>query len=701
MGPQSDGLVISLGGVLPWLAAIWFACATGVLLIWRRTRTRKEILPQRKSAHGVRASKIENHVARPISAENVAETAVANTEGYSHTGCGSDETESEEAVNSPVTFEDSGTSSGEASATSTPNKLPAKELRKADEVAVLPPVIEAVPVFADTEPKEESNPEKLMILSDDSGKAIAAEIKAIVPACEEERSELPGNGGSLAFPKAFDETQIAADDREVEHEVQAEEGDATAKASNAASEYETEELGEEQETAGVETGKAVGDEATPARYRAPVLGPGKTQRRKSARSGAADQEQVLELRASAVSDRHGFCRFQIIGRRPAGAPAELEAHGGRRTIALSEVADDWYEVAGLDDVPVVMERGIRLSASVGDGGEVNWELRGRDLYVLAGLQGISRFVSTTRLSIGEEQIVLCRDSRAAEVQAILAEAGCDGVQVHGRDDGAPLGWLFFRPVNPSRSVPQVPGDDVLNLIRPIPDIEVKLEGGLWLRDSSWIAGYPPKIHIAGDLPLGTEVMIDGEAAEEREPRVYVTGGSGRSGSHAVWCAGKSASYEICEPDVRRDEWKTDGFSRRVSGAVVAGAGNAHGIVASVPTSNPVLIGANAGEVFRCDKRPGKQWTGLVPFAVCWALPEDALHCDRRLRRVLLVKPIAPVHSVVWKYRRKSASGSILQWCHAIRDCQRKRLVLSPAGEASEQLWREYKREAKAVWRAAR
>lgn len=702
MGPQSDVLVISLGRELPWLTAIGFAFAVGVvLLIWKRTRKREEVAPQRKVAKDTGVHGTEDH-ASPMRAENMPRAGVEEKEGHSDTGRVSDKPASEEVVSSPVASEDSVISSRESTEAVASNQVPVEKFPGTDvEVTIQPPAIEAVPALAETEPREEGNPDNSRILPADSGEEIPATIAEIASAREEVPNERPDNGGSMASAEAVDETWIAGDDKEVEEEAQTQESGELAGANNAASTYEAEELSEEPEAVGVGTGTAAGDVGTPARYRAPVLGPGKTQRRKASKSGAANQEQVLELRVGAVSDRHGFCRFQIVGRRPAGAPAELEAHGGRRTVALSEVADDWYEVVGLNDLPVVMERGIRISASVADGCEVNWALRGRDLYVLAGLQGISRFVSTTRLSIAEDQIVLCREGRAAEVQTILAEAECHGVQVHGREAGAPSGWVFFRPVNPSRSVAQIPGDDVLNLIRPIPDIEVRLEGGLWLRDSSWIAGYPPKIHIAGELPVGTEVMIDGEAAEEREPRVYVTGSSGRPGSHAVWCAGKSASYEICEVDVRWEEWKADSFSRRVSGAAVAGAEKANEILISVPTSNPVLIGANPGEVFRCDKRPGRQWTGLVPFAVCWALPEDALHCDRRLRRVLLVKPIAPVHSVVWRYRRKSASASILQWCHAIRDCQRKGLTLSPADESSEPLWREYKREARAVWRAAR
>jgi hypothetical protein len=562
----------------------------------------------------------------------------------------------------------------------------------------LPPVIEALPAVPDIESEEEHDQENSRVITVDSGEEITPPISKIA---QEEPSAFPGDGDSVTLAEPTAETQIADHDEDAEHDIHAEERGESAEADQAAPADEDEQLAEETEDADGETGDSTEEEIAPGRYRAPVLGPGKTQRKKPARAGEKTQEQVLELRIRAVSDRHGFCRFQIIGRRPTGEPAELAARGGRRTVALSEVADDWYAATELNDLPVIMERGIRLSASAGEGGKISWALRGRDLYVLAGLQGIFGFVSTARLSIGEDQIVLCRESRAAEVQTILAEAGCDGVQAHDGDDGAPSGWVFFRPANPSRSVLQVSGDDILNVIRPIPDIEVRLEGGLWLRGSSWISGYAPKIHVAGELPPGTEVIIDREAAEEREPRVYATGNSERPGNHAVWCAGRSASYEICEPDVRWQESDAGGFSRRVCGAVVAGSGNAHGTLVSVPTSNSVLIGANPGEVFRCDRRPGKLWTGFVPFPVCWALPEDALHCDRSLRRVLLIRPLAPVHSIVPRFRKVSVSAAVLQWCQAIRDCQRKALALSSADAVGEQLWREYRREARALWRAAR
>jgi hypothetical protein len=692
LGPLIDELIISLGGELSWAAAIGFAFVAGVaLLLWRRTRTREELPPQKMASQSILAHRTENHTAQPIAVENAVGTAVEDSE--------ENQPAPQETISTPVASEDFGIPSGDALEAGVPEKLPVEDLREADvEVAVLPPVVEALHAVPDMESEEERCQENSRIITVDSGEEITADSSQ---SAQGKPSEFPGDGDFVALADPTNEASIAGQNKDVERDLQTEEGDESAEADQAATADQGEQLAEKIEEAEVESEDSAEDEIAQGRYRAPVLGPGKTQRRIAARSGEKNQEQVLDLRIRAVSDRHGFCRFQIVGRRPTGAPAELGARGARRTVALSEVADDWYAITELNDLPVTMERGIRLSASAGDSGEVSWALRGRDLYVLAGLQGIFGFVSTARLSIGEEQIVLCRESRAVEVQTILAEAGCDGVQAHGMDDGAPSGWVFFRPVNPSRSVPQVSGDDILNVIRPIPDIKVRLEGGLWLRGSTWISGYAPKIHIIGELPPGTEVIIDGEAAGERETRVYATSGSERPGNHAVWCAGRSASYEICEPDVRWEESDAGSFSRRVCGAVAAGAGSARDTLVSVPMSNPVLIGANPGEIFRCDRRPGKLWAGFVPFLACWALPDDVLHCDRSLRRVLLMTPLPPVHSIVRRFRKMNVAARVLQWCLAIRDCQRKGLALSPADVVSEQLWREYKQEARALWRAAR
>jgi hypothetical protein len=465
---------------------------------------------------------------------------------------------------------------------------------------------------------------------------------------------------------------------------------------------QSEEIEQGPDDSHSQIGEEADSESAPARYRAPQRTQPKSRTKKPSESQSSQREQVLEVRVQALLGRHGFCKFRVLAHCPPGAPVQLEARIAQRTTFLSEVGDDWYEIPELSGMSLFLQNGMTFSISADEDRRWSWELRGRDLYVLAGMHGLSGFISTTRLCLGREQIVLCRNNRASEVEQILAEAGCSGLQVHRTDKGSPAGWVFFTPVNPSRSVSQVPGDDILNLLRPVPDIEVRLEGGLWLRDSSWMTGYPPRVHIIGEVPLNTRVTIDGELAEENEGRLYHTRASGRPGPHIVWCSGKSASYSICEPDADWENWEAYPSSRgSICGATVMQVSSAPETLASVPTANPILIGANPGEIFRCETRPGKQWTGFVPFPVCWALPQDPLHCDRSLRRVLLITPISPVHTVMSRTMKKRLPSSALQWCYAIRDCQRKRLAPSPDDVASGQLWKEYTREAKTVWRTTR
>lgn len=703
MGQETGGLVPFLDGGQLWAAAIVFAFAVGIaLLFWKRARHRGKVALRHQPVTGGTAGGIAVEPVRSTSAHDTLRLAPGEDEDGGRSGTVLVELAPEEVQHTARGAESSVISQGDSGEAGAPVESPAGGSAEAlpDSAVLAPPFetvpAETIPAAADAVSNEETNLADSMTSPGDLGKALAAGIAETGQASEENRSEVPGDSESEELAEPIAEKQGL-----VEWVEQGSDTEEDEERTDAGRSREEEAPAEESEAAGVEAEEGTEDESAPARYRAPGLGPGKAQRRKSARPGATNQNNVLEMRIRAISDRHGFCRFQVVGRRPDGAPEELEARGGRRTVVLSEVADDWYQVGDLNDLPSVMERGCKFSASYVEGEEITWELRGRDLYVLAELHGLFGFVSTPRLSIGEKQIVICRKGRAAEVQAIMAGAGCDGLQVYGEDHGAPAGWVFFRPVNPCRSIPQAPGDDILNVIRPIPDVEVRLEGGLWLRNSCWIVGYPPRVRVVGEMPPGTEATIDGEKATEREQGIYVTGSSERVGSHIVWCAGKSARYEICEWDVHWEEWQADGFARCVFGAAVAQSGNACETLVNVPTSNPVLIGANPGEVFRCDARTGKQWSGLVPFPVCWALPEDALHCDRSVRRVLLVTPIPPVPAKAPTHWNKRQRASALLWCQAIRDCQQKRLALMPADEASEDLWREYKGEARAVWRTAR
>jgi hypothetical protein len=440
----------------------------------------------------------------------------------------------------------------------------------------------------------------------------------------------------------------------------------------------------------------------PSRYQPPKLATSKTKTKAPSDRAIglrADRPQALEIRIRARSDRHGFCEFQLLAQRCDDCPIELELRQGRRTVRFSAVSDGWYEVSGLVNISDVLQHGAILSGE----GTTTWELRGRPLYVLAPLHGIFGFVSTTRLDLGRDQIVLCRQSHAAEVEAVLAEAGCGGIKVSGTERGAPDGWAFYRSAKPSRAVPQASGNDILNLIRPVPDIEILLEGGLWLRNSTWIAGYPPEIRVGGEIPVGSIVTIDGETAENAGDRIFRTAASKSTGTHVVWCGGKTTSYSISEPEEHWERWEAVRSSGgTVCGALVTRESNTEKpeSLLSVPTSNPILIGAKPGEIFRCDARPGAQWMGFVPFPVSWALPSDPLHCDRSARKALLVNAINPSRGTMRRFR-DPITNSVLHWCYAILDCRRKGLAVSPGDGESRQLWSDYMTEAKRIRRMSR
>jgi hypothetical protein len=705
LGPQTEGSGILLGGGILLAIAIGIALVSGLgLLVWGRSRRGKGESHRQEPVKDGGIEPVEIHTAEPMAVEDAAAREIGEEESEDRSGGVFNEPGSATAVAEVAALETGETSPVISLEDTPPISSPAQDFPEAGQHTAASPVdVDLTSPLAATN-EEESVPKNPENLSgpDDSNTGNSAVVGAMPHSFEARESS---EGDEENEPEAVVDSpeQIVTDAGAVDVESIQREGAAElSETDGRVGHPEVVALVERPDEVDGGDGAPAAAEESPARYRAPVLAPGKPRSGKPSKPRATDREQVLEMRIRGISDRHGFCRFQVLGRRPASAPAEMEAHSGRRVIVFSEVADEWYEIPQLSDIAAVIERGITISASGDDNADHRWELRGRDLYVLAGLRGVLGFVSTARLSIGRQQIVLCRESRSAEVERILAEAGCDGLAAHGSEKGAPAGWVFFNPVNPSRSVPQVAGDDILNLVRPVADIEILLEGGLWLWDSSWMAGYPPRVHVVGELPSETRVTIDDEVAEEREGRVYRTTGSELPGTHVVWCAGKSVSYSICEPAAGRERWEAYAFSRgSVCGAAVMHLSNAPEILVSVPTANPVLVGAHPGEIFRCDARPGTVWTGFVPFPVCWALPEDPLHCDRSLRRVVLVTPIRTVRRVVTKTVKKRQLSQVLQWCQAIRDCQRKRLEQLPGDGASKDLWKEYAREAKAVRRTMR
>lgn len=437
----------------------------------------------------------------------------------------------------------------------------------------------------------------------------------------------------------------------------------------------------------------------PARYRPPRVTPLKPRQGEPQKARLAEREQMLELRLQANPDRHDFCMFRVLAQRPESSPPETEARWGDRTVTFIESSDDWYEVIVESNLAAWLADGVVLAEKRRGGARLRWELSShREIHVLAGQEGFAGFVSTTRLCIGRKHLVLCRASRASEVAEVLADSGCGLLSARQEEFGSPPGWVFFWPVIPQHALAPVSGDDILNLLRPQPDVELLLEGGLRLQDSTWLAGYPPQVRLSGVLPTESEVYIDGQPAQITEDGSFVIPGCDQPGDHVVWCVGKSRKYSISKPEGAWEIWEPYTFRRGSICGVSASPFNTSLPPVTVPATNPVLLGAEPGQVFLCPAGVGREWTGFVPFQVVWALPADPLHCDRTTSRVMLVTPLSPLRSPVATTRRSTAASARWRWCQTIRDCRKKGLTVSPSDPQTEALWAAYAAQARAIWK---
>ncbi len=394
---------MSLGGNLRLAIAIGFVFVGGVVLLaWRRSRKRRAEIHEHEPTKGGVADRVEIHAAGPISVENAAAGRVGEgEEKESGSGDVFNGPAPAAAANGLVESETGGSSPLASVEGALPISLPVEDFPEASrEIAVSRVEVEMTPPLTAISEQESIpiNPNNL-IVPGDSNTGNSAGVGEMPQATEARARSEPGRENE---PEAVPDLRVQMETvapTEVVESIRAEEAAELPGTANVSDHSGVQQL--------VEDGDEVDDaarlptrvEGTSARYRAPVLVPGKPRAGKPSKPRAIDREQVLDVRIRGISDRHGFCRFQLLGRRPAGAPDQVEAHSGRRAIVLSEVADEWYEILELPDLSAHMEHGITFSTSGDDNASRSWELRGRDLYVLAMLHGVPGFVSTARLCI--------------------------------------------------------------------------------------------------------------------------------------------------------------------------------------------------------------------------------------------------------------------------------------------------------------
>jgi hypothetical protein len=275
--------------------------------------------------------------------------------------------------------------------------------------------------------------------------------------------------------------------------------------------------------------------------------------------------------------------------------------------------------------------------------------------------------------------------------------------------GVPDGWTGLRGVVPRNAVAPSSGGEILDVLRPLAEAEIALDGGIRLSRSSWLAGHPPQIHMRGDAAAAGTLYIDDHAASADANGIYRAPGWDLPGAHLIRCTSGTRTYEIAGGSEAWEAWDAytwsaggtdsgDASKPSICGALVL-APRSHRCgqrMLSVPVRNPVLVGARPGDIYTSERRSDVRTDELAAFAhfdAVWALPADAFHCSRQ-SRVLSMGVTAPVLPPT----RIPASETqrVLAWCSAILNASRKRLGLQPDDQATRKLWDEYRRTAHAL-----
>ena len=415
-----------------------------------------------------------------------------------------------------------------------------------------------------------------------------------------------------------------------------------------------------------------------------------------------------------IFERGGYCSVSLLPQRLRGLPEQLVVSNQGGDVELVALEDQWYQDVVPANLGDLLRNGIVWKDS--DTGR-KWLLRGREVFVLAHGSSHRGFVSCPKLSLGRSHLVLCTATILGPVEDALRAAGCDHWSQLGEDDGAPSGWRVLREVVPQKAVPLSANDDILNILRPLPEIEIALEGGIRLAYNTWLLGYPPAILLYGDRERNEKVLIDGLEASASEDDGYTAPGWDIQGHHQVFCSNINRRYSLVRSQENWSYWpanscaldSSQGDERRfefcgplVRPVAIDGRTYQRRVV-SVPATNPVLLGAGSGEIFFARSRPdvrAAQCLGLPPFDPVWALPHEPLRCDKRTNRILLVGD--PAAGDINASREPAGSDrDIKGWCSLILDANRKGLSVEPSSPATDHLWLQYKRVARRIWRRLR
>ena len=429
----------------------------------------------------------------------------------------------------------------------------------------------------------------------------------------------------------------------------------------------------------------------------------------------AQRERSLAIEVRLRFDRGGCCSVSLIAKRSAGLSEDLKAVARAGEVNLRAMQDEWYQDVVPDDFSDVLRNGT-VWTQEGENGQCTWSLSGRDLYVLAGRSDISGYVSQPCLDLGRDHVVLCTERLRSRVEKAIRETGAQPTTVLDESFGAPPGWIVFRNIVPNEPVPPADDADIFNALRPLARIEISLERGIRLGYANWLDGHPPSIRVYGDPEHASEIHIDGRVAERMADDTYRAYGWDAVGSHSVWCAGTSRSYSIVPFEASWELWDAYGFlvadgrpqRLAVCGPIIRAATTEPwgSESLSVPETNPVLLGPEAGQIVMAVSASPLRGASRIAspgFRPIWALPHDPLHSDKRTTRILCVarsEPAEPREHQGGGLNRR-AGADVAHWYQLILDANRKGMTTDPDTESVRALWLSYKRLARRIWRSRR
>lgn len=432
----------------------------------------------------------------------------------------------------------------------------------------------------------------------------------------------------------------------------------------------------------------------------------------STAGNARSRSRATDIELRILFERGGYCRASLLPKRPLALPEKIRVSGPDGPIDLVALEEDWYQDVVTDELGRQMQNGIRWTH---EPTAQEWVLSGREVFVLSAGVTHRGFVSTARLVLEREQAVICTTTILPRVEQILREAGCkDWIQL-GSDEGVPEGWGVLRRVIPLRPVPQTDAADILNVLRPLPEIQINLEGGIRLRYNEWLAGHPPSIHVYGDPKHPQRVEIDGFEAELSPMGCYTAPNWDTAGHHQIWCDGATTTYSLVRSQINSEAWPAYSFAKFTDRTLVGICGplvqsyvfdgqenqSARSNIIQVPASNPVLLGQFPWEVSVGARRTdlaGAPCIASPQFAPVWAVPLQPLRCRKSLNRILLVgEPVEPGRSGL-PNEHGSNLGAERLWCSSILDAGRKGLSVRSDNPRVQELWNRYKARARYLWK---